>query len=118
MPAGSTETQQDQVALAEAVRLSALGVRGVVAISSGKGYIEATYGRNVEVLGVSISMQGGQVSADVHLVVAETPIPALATRVRKAIRKTIRQYADLPVGPINLYIDDMEVGDPPLETAL
>jgi uncharacterized alkaline shock family protein YloU len=116
MPAGSLETLQAQVALAETVRQAVLGVPGVLRISPGNGYIEATYGRDVEVVGVGVSTQDGRVSVNVHLVVVETPMLPLAKRVRKIVRKTIRQHADLPVGPINVYLDDLEIASLPPES--
>jgi hypothetical protein len=39
------------VLLAEAIRDAALGVPGVLDLSPGVGYVEATYGRNYSVLG-------------------------------------------------------------------
>ncbi len=109
VPGRASATLDEQVALAEAVRQAALAVPGVAGMSPGVGYIEATYGRNVEVVGVGISTHDGRVAAKVHLIVDVTPMRPLAKRVRAAIRTTIQCLSDLPIGPIDLYIDDIRL---------
>ena len=63
--------------VAEAVREAVLGVKGVLGVSPGVGYIEATYRRGVHVRGVGIVAESGRVAANVHLIVEATPLPAL-----------------------------------------
>lgn len=101
--------EEDDVALAQAVRAAVLAVPGVLGISPGVGYVEATYGRGKQVEGVGVRTEHGRIVTNVHLIIAETPIPALARRARATIRRTIEGTSAELVGPINLYIDDMQL---------
>lgn len=97
----------NELSVAEAIREAVLGVTGVLGVSPGVGYIEATYGRGAHVRGVGIALEGGRVAANVHLIVAATPLPALARRVRRVVSLTIEREARLPSGPVNLFFDSM-----------
>jgi uncharacterized alkaline shock family protein YloU len=106
-PAGDGGGLPDSVVLAQAIRQAVLQVPGIVRMSPGRRYVEATYGPGVTVQGVGISMQTGQIEADVHVVATATPLPALAHRLRHAIRTALAQTTPLPLGPVNIYIDDI-----------
>jgi uncharacterized alkaline shock family protein YloU len=97
----------NELLVAEAVREAVLGVAGVLGVSPGVGYIEATYGRGIHVRGVGIAAENGRVAANVHLVVGATPLPALARRIRRVVRMTIEREVGVPSGPINLFFDHM-----------
>ncbi len=100
------------VLLAEAIRAAVLGVPGVLDLSPGVGYVEATYGRNCSVLGVGVERQLDHIAVNLHVIVAEEPIHPLAHRIRQAVRARVRAEADTPARPINLWIDDMRIVEP------
>ena len=100
------------VLLAEAIRAAVLGVPGVLDLSPGVGYVEATYGRNCSVLGVGVERQLDHIAVNLHVIVAEEPIHPLAHRIRQAVRARVRAEADTPARPINLWIDDMRIAEP------
>ncbi|MGH2447089.1 MAG: Asp23/Gls24 family envelope stress response protein [Chloroflexota bacterium] len=97
----------NDVALARAAEQSALSVPGVLGISPGVGYVEATYGPGVEVQGVGIGHEDGRIVANIHVRVTNSPVPPLAREVRKRVRSALEAGSGLPVGPINVYVDDM-----------
>ena len=97
----------ESVVVAQTIREAALHVPGVIAMSPGRRYREATYGPGVTVWGVGISTQHGRIDADVHVVASVTPLPALAHRLRRTIQHALREISLLPVGQINIYIDDI-----------
>ena len=99
------------IALAETIREAALAVPGVAGISPGRRYVEATYGPGITIRGIGVSRQHGRIRADVHVVAGVTPLPDLARRLREAIVAALQGATDVPVGAINLYIDDIALGD-------
>jgi hypothetical protein len=98
-----------EVELAALIRDVALRTRGVLAISSGIGYKEATYGPGVTIEGVAVTIDSGHVKTNVHIVVAEAPIPELSLRLRRGIQKVLRRDGRTRPGRINVYVDDMEL---------
>lgn len=97
----------EPVALAAAIQQAALQIPGVIALSPGRGFVEATYGPGVTVHGVGMGVYYGQLEVSVHLVIGSTAIPTLARRVRSVIRTVIREYIGRSADTINLYIDDI-----------
>ena len=97
----------EPVALAAAIQEAALIVPGVVAMSPGRDFVEATYGAGVTVHGVGMGVYQDRLEVSVHLVVGPTDIPALARRLRSVIRTVIREYTGQSADTINLYIDDI-----------
>lgn len=112
--AAPSSTDLDTLALAVMVRETALAVPGVLGISAGRGFVEATYGRGAMVRGVGISSGERGVDVTIHLIIAQTPIPLLAFRVRQAIRHYLVSRTDLTSGSIDLYIDDMDMSVTPI----
>ncbi len=104
-------TADPALGLAEAVRAAALAVPGVVDLSPGVGFVEATYGRNTTVLGVGLDPGPQQIGINLHLVVTDEPIPALAAVIRAAVRARVELETGIRAAPINLWIDDMRFGD-------
>jgi uncharacterized alkaline shock family protein YloU len=102
----------DEVELATLIRVATLRVPGVLAISKGIGYREATYGPGATVDGVGVSVVAGHAWVNVHVIVADTPIPRLSKRIRRDIRKAIGRDARVRPGPINVYIDDIVFSQP------
>jgi len=100
------------ILLAEAIRAAALDVPGVLDLSPGVGYVEATYGRNRAVLGVGVERQPDHIAVNLHVIVAEEPVHPLAHRIREAVRARVRAEVDTPAQPINLWIDDMRLAEP------
>src|SRR4051794_40074989 len=105
---GSGHVLPESVVVAQRIRDAALTVPGVVAMSPGRRYREATYGPGVTIWGVGVSTQFGRVDADVHVVVAPMPLLLLAAHLRRTIRAVLTYESPLPVGRINIYIDDIE----------
>ena len=99
----------DDVTLARVIAHTTLGVPGVVRISTGVGYIEATYGPHAAVLGVGISGESDRTAVNVHIVAAETPLRRLAERVRDAIRAAAMNAGQAEPGAITVFIDDIEM---------
>jgi uncharacterized alkaline shock family protein YloU len=97
----------EPVALAAAIQAAALIVPGVVAMSPGRGFVEATYGPGVTVHGVGMGVYHDHLEVSVHLVVGLTAIPTLARELRRVIRTVIREYTGRSADTINLYIDDI-----------
>jgi len=97
-------------ALADAIRSAVLAVPGVLALSPGVGFVEATYGRNRAIYGVGLQREPGCIGVNVHVVVAEEPIPHLAQHLRRAVYARVQTECGLPAEPINLWIDDMHLG--------
>lgn len=101
----------ETVALAEVIRDAALAVPGVLGISPGVGYIEATYGRNQAVLGVGVDCDEEHIAVNLHVIVAEESIPLLASRIRAAVRARVHAEVNIMPQPINLWIDDMCIAE-------
>lgn len=99
----------ESVVLAETIRDRVLRVPGVLALSPGYPYREATYGPGITVWGVGLSMQSEQVEVDVHVVAAATPLPVLAQEVRRVVQAAISETTVRAPGPINVHIDDIVV---------
>ena len=97
----------EPVALATAIQQATLMVPGVVRISPGRGYIEATYGPGTTVEGVGMGVYHDRLEVSVHVVVGPTGIPALARRLRGVISTVIRANTGYSAHTINLYIDDI-----------
>lgn len=112
MTENTTPSADAMVLLAEAIRDAALGVPGVLDLSPGVEYVEATYGRNYSVLGVGVERQPDHIAVNLHVIVAEEPIHPLAHRIREAVRARVRAEANAPAQPINLWIDDMRLAEP------
>lgn len=93
--------------LAAAIQQAALQIPGVIALSPGRSFVEATYGPGVTVKGVGMGVYHDHLEVSVHLVVGPTAIPTLAQQVRRAIRAVIREYTGQSADTINLYIDDI-----------
>ncbi|MGI8825544.1 MAG: hypothetical protein ACR2JC_07855 [Chloroflexota bacterium] len=97
----------DPVALAAAIRQAALGVPGVAAISSGRGFLEATYGRSMTVRGVGVGVYDGRLVVSVHIVTVATPIPILARRLRDVVGSVMGERAARSPDAIDVYVDDI-----------
>lgn len=98
-----------ELELAALVKDVALQTPGVLAIGSGIGYREATYGPGVTIEGVGVSIESGRVTTNVHVVVSETSIPELSLRLRRGIRKVLRRGGRAHPGRITIYVDDIEL---------
>jgi uncharacterized alkaline shock family protein YloU len=99
----------DDVTLAQVIANTTLGVPGVVGISSGVGYTEATYGPHTAVLGVGITAESNQTTVNVHIVAAETPLPRLAERIRAAVRTAVGTAGVTEPRIITVFVDDIEM---------
>jgi uncharacterized alkaline shock family protein YloU len=99
----------DDVQLARVILKATLGVPGVVGISSGVGYTEATYGPHTAVVGVGISAESDQTTVNVHIVAAETPLPRLAERIRAAVRIAVGTAGVTEPRIITVFVDDIEM---------
>lgn len=106
-PAADDRAPPESVVVARVIRDAALQVPGIVAMSPGRQYVEATYGAGITILGVGVSLQQGQIETDVHVVVDVTPLPVLARRVRHSIETALRRTGLLAIDQINIYIDDI-----------
>lgn len=99
----------DDVQLARVIVKATLGVPGVVRISSGAGYTEATYGPHVAVLGVGIAGDSDHTSVDVHIVAAEMLLPPLAERIRQAVRVAVMSAGRQEPDRVTVFVDDIEM---------
>jgi uncharacterized alkaline shock family protein YloU len=97
----------EPVVLAAAIQEAALIVPGVVAMSPGRGFVEATYGPGVTVQGVGMGVYHDRLEVSVHVVVGPTGIPTLAQQLRHVIRTVIRVCTGQSAETINLYVDDI-----------
>jgi uncharacterized alkaline shock family protein YloU len=99
----------EDVKLAQVIANTTLGVPGVVGISSGVGYTEATYGPHTAVLGVGITAEPNHTTVNVHIVAAETPLPGLAERIRAAVRTAVGTAGLTEPRIITVFVDDIEM---------
>lgn len=109
-PGGLAGVVPDPVALAAAIQQAVLTVPGVVGISPGRSFVEATYGPGVTVRGVGMGVYSGRLEVSVHVVAGPTAIPALARRLRGVIGSAVRERTGRSADIINLYIDDVVLG--------
>ena len=109
-PGGLAGVVSDPIALAAAIQQVVLTVPGVVGISPGRGFVEATYGPGITVQGVGMGVYNGQLEVSVHVVAGPTAIPALAQRLRHSIGTVVRERTGRSADTINLYIDDIVLG--------
>ena len=107
------QAQPASVVLAQAIRDEVVRIPGVLALSPGRHYVEATYGPGVTVLGIGLSVLDDRIEADVHVVAAVVRLPVLALQVRAAARLAIYHTSALPPGPVNVYIDDIVFQETP-----
>lgn len=97
----------EPVALAAAIRHAILSVPGVVDMSPGRGFVEATYGPGITVHGVGMGVYDGKLEVSVHVVAGPTPLHPLARRVREVVATIIGQEIGRTAHTINVYIDDI-----------
>jgi hypothetical protein len=109
-PGGLAGVVAEPVALAAAIRRAVLAVPGVVGISPGRAFVEATYGPGVTVHGVGMGVIHGQYEVSVHVITGPTPLPLLARRLRSTIGSIVQEHIGRPADMINLYIDDIALG--------
>ena len=107
----------ESVVMAEVIRDRVLRVPGVLGLSRGSLFPEATYGPGITVWGVGLSLQSGQIEVDVHIVAAATPLRALAQEIRLAVQVAIRETTEHRPGPINVHIDDIVMSEQPVTEA-
>lgn len=100
----------EPAALAAAIQQAALAVPGVVGISPGRSFVEATYGPGVTVHGVGMGVYNGQLEVSVHVVAGPTPLHPLARRLRRIIGSVVQERIGRAADTINLYIDDIMLG--------
>ena len=104
------------LAVARAAAAAARGVPGVADVTPGRFAAAATYGPGEVVRGVAVRRRPGGWAVEVHLraVYAPTlPLPALADRVRWAVGAAVAALGAGPAGPIDVAVDDLEVGGLP-----
>ena len=99
----------DTVELAQVILNTTLRVPGVVDISSGVGYTEATYGPHASVVGVGITLESDHTTVNVHIVAAETPLPRLAEQIRAAVRTAIGTAGVREPRIITVFVDDIQM---------
>jgi uncharacterized alkaline shock family protein YloU len=109
-PGGLAGVVSEPVALAAAIQQAVLAVPGVVSISPGRGFVEATYGPGITVHGVGMGVYNGQLEVSVHVIVGPTPLPPLFRRLRSTIGSVVQERTGREADTINLYIDDIALG--------
>jgi hypothetical protein len=105
-----------ELALARAVAAAVGGVPGVAALTPGRFAEAATYGPGEVVRGVAVRRRPGGWAVEVHVRAAYAPalpLPALADRVRRAVGAAVAALGGGPAGPIDVAVDDLEVGGLP-----
>ncbi|GAC1404632.1 MAG: hypothetical protein NVSMB52_18500 [Chloroflexota bacterium] len=102
-----TSVVAEPVVLASAIQEAALTVPGVVRISPGRGFVEATYGPGKTVQGIGMGRYDGQLEISVHVVTGWTPIPSLAQRLRRTVASVVSEYTGCSADRIDVYIDDI-----------
>jgi uncharacterized alkaline shock family protein YloU len=106
-PGGLAGVVSEPVALAAAIQQAMLAVPGVVGMSPGRGFVEATYGPGVTVHGVGMGVYNGKLEVSVHVIAGPTPLPLLARRLHSTIGSVVRQSTGREANLITLYIDDI-----------
>ncbi|GAC1643577.1 MAG: hypothetical protein NVS4B2_33260 [Chloroflexota bacterium] len=106
-PGGLAGVVADPVALAAAIQQAVVTVPGVVRISPGRNFVDATYGPGMTVQGVGMGVYTGRLEVSVHIVTGPTSIPSLAQRLRRVIGSIIHEHAGRAADTIDLYIDDI-----------
>ena len=107
-----------ELGLARAVAAAVRGVPGVADVSPGRFAEAATYGPGEVVRGVVVQQVAGALAVEVRLRARYAPtlvLPALADRVRRAVRAAAQAAGAAPVGRIDVAFDDLRIGEDPEE---
>jgi uncharacterized alkaline shock family protein YloU len=115
-PAAPWDPAGGDLAVARAAAAAARGVPGVADVTPGRFAAAATYGPGEVVRGVAVRRRPGGWAVEVHLravYAPARPLPALADRVRRAVGAAVAALGGGPAGPIDVAVDDLEVGEPP-----
>ncbi|GAC1640570.1 MAG: hypothetical protein NVS4B2_30050 [Chloroflexota bacterium] len=107
-PGSRNNALPERVVIAQAIREATLRVPGIVGMSRGRQHPEATYGPGITIWGVGLSYETERCQADVHVIARAIPLLAVAHEVRQAVQAAVRQISVRSVGPVNIYIDDVE----------
>jgi len=111
--AAPRDAASGDLAVARAAAAAARGVPGVAGLTPGRFAEAATYGPGEVVRGVAVRrLPGGRV-VEVHVravYAPALPLPALADRVRRAVGAAVAALGAGPAGPIDVAVDDLEVG--------
>jgi hypothetical protein len=111
--AASRDAAGGALAVARAAAAAARGVPGVAALTPGRFAAAATYGPGEVVRGVAVRRLPSGWAVEVHLravYAPARPLPALADRVRRAVGAAVAALGAGPAGPIDVAVDDLEVG--------
>lgn len=106
-PAGNVATTEP-VVIARTISTAVTEVPGVAGISPGIFGRIGTFGVGDVVPGVAVSIQNGALNLEIHVIASlpiVTDLPELAERIRESARQVID---DLPVGQIDVAIDDLQ----------
>ena len=109
----------DELGIARVVVDAVQRVPGVAGMSPGRFAEAATYGAGETVRGVVVQRFAGVLGVEVHLRAAyvhSLVLPALADRVRRAIRDAVGTLGVDPIGHIDIAFDDLQIGENAEET--
>jgi hypothetical protein len=115
-PAAGGGPPVDELGVARAVLRAARRVPGVAAVSPGRFAAAATYGAGESVRGVAVQRVAGALAVEVHLCAVYARalvLPALADRVRRAVRDAVGGLGAAPLRRIDVAFDDLQVGEDP-----
>lgn len=99
-----------EMAIARAVAAAVRGVPGVAGLSAGRFAVAATYGAGEAIQGVAVIRSGEGLVVAVHLRVVYADgliLPALAERVRAAVREILVALGTEPVARLDVAIDNL-----------
>ena len=117
-PAGGGGPPVDEMGIARVVVGTAQRVPGVAGVSPGRFVEAATYGAGESVRGVVVQRLGDALAVELHLraVYAHSLVlPALADRVRRAVREDVGALGVEPIRRLDIAFDDLQVGEDPME---
>jgi uncharacterized alkaline shock family protein YloU len=104
----------NEIELARAIRDAVQLVPGVAALGSGSAGEVGTYGPGEKIVGVAVQPDRASLRCDIHLWAnyeKSLRLPHLADRVRRVVRQTAKGLGTVPVGKVDVSIEDVVMED-------